>query len=184
MIKRGKRIFFNWNHLGQVWIETVIYTLIAFVMIGLILSFVNPKIQQLQDQAILQQSTTLMKTIDSTILAMGAAGNQRILEIDIKKGDLKIDGVKDQLVFEMQSQALYSEPGKVITDGNIQILTQKESGYNLVTLTRDYSSDYDIKVDGADTVKTLSTTSTSYQLSILNEGEASDGRTILNMSVE
>jgi uncharacterized membrane-anchored protein YitT (DUF2179 family) len=58
---------------GQVWIETVIYTLIAFVMIGLVLSYATPKIQELQDQAIIQQSIDMMKQIDSTISTMGAA---------------------------------------------------------------------------------------------------------------
>ena len=28
---------------GQVWVETVVYTLIAFVLIGLVLSFAKPK---------------------------------------------------------------------------------------------------------------------------------------------
>lgn len=31
------------NRSGQVWIETVIYTLIAFVMIGLVLSYARPE---------------------------------------------------------------------------------------------------------------------------------------------
>ena len=44
------------NKRGQVWVETVIYTLIALVMIGLVLSFVQPKIMELQDKATLQQS--------------------------------------------------------------------------------------------------------------------------------
>ena len=184
MIKRGKRNFFNWNFRGQVWIETVIYTLIAFVLIGLILAFARPKIEELQDQAILQKSTSMMKDIDSTILTMGAAGNQRVLELSIQKGDLKIDGINDEMIFEMQSQSVYSEPGKNISDGDLTVLTIPESGYNLVTLTRNYSSDYDLEIDGADTVKTINAASTSYQLSILNEGQAADGRTILNISVE
>jgi len=82
----------NWRKIGQVWIETVIYTLIAFVMMGLILSYAKPKIEEIQDNALLKQSTEMLKTIDSTILTMGAAGNQRTPGVTIKKGSLTIDG--------------------------------------------------------------------------------------------
>lgn len=176
-------IFLVKNRKGQVWIETVIYTLIAFVMIGLVISYARPKIEELQDRAILEQSTQMIKEIDSTILAMGAAGNQRVLEIGVKKGVLKIDCPTDKMIFEMESRGVYSEPGKEINDGNIIILTQKKSGYNLVTLTRDYGADnYNLKFEGKEEVKILSKASNPYKLSILNEGD-SEGRTLLNMSV-
>jgi len=64
---------------GQVWVETVIYTLIAFVMIGLVLAYAKPKIEELQDKALIEQSIEMMKDIDSTILRMGGAGNQRLI---------------------------------------------------------------------------------------------------------
>ncbi len=168
---------------AQVWIETVIYTLIAFVMIGLVLSFAKPKIEEIQDSTILQQSTEMMKEIDSIILTMGAAGNQRIIEIGIKKGDLKIDGQGDKIIFEMESQSVYSEPGKEVNDGNIIVLTEEKSGYNLVTLTRDYGEDnYDLQVEGENKIKVISKASTSYKLSILNEGEI-EGKTTLDISI-
>jgi type II secretory pathway pseudopilin PulG len=168
---------------GQVWIETVIYTLIAFVMIGLVLSYARPKIEQLQDNAILQQSIDMMKQIDSTILDMGGAGNQRILEIGVKKGTLNLDCINNKMIFEMESKSLYSEPGKSINDGSVIIFTEKKTGYNLVTLTVDYSSNYDLKFEGNDILKSISKASTSYKLSILNEGQNLNGKTIINMSL-
>ncbi len=171
---------------GQVWIETVIYTLIAFVMIGLLLSYARPKIQELQDQAIVQQSTEMMKQIDSTILNLGAVGNQRILEIGIKAGDLKIDGANDKIIFELESKGVYSEPDKKISDGSVVILTQKKSGYNLVTLTIDYSANYDMKFSGQDILKTISKASNTYKLSIINKGEGTVGtatKTVLDLSL-
>ena len=178
-----KKIAREKNKLGQVWVETVIYTLIAFVLMGLVLSFARPKIQELQDQAIIQQSTDMLKQIDSTILNIGAQGNQRILEITIKQGDLKIDSVNNKIIFEMQSQALYSEPGKNVNDGSVIALTEKESGYNLVTLTLDYSQNYDIEFQGSKTTKTISKASNSYKLSILNDGTDVNGKTILDISI-
>jgi len=171
------------NRSGQVWIETVIYTLIAFVMIALVLSYARPKIQELQDRAILQQSTDMLKQISSTLSTMNGAGNQRILEIGVKAGTLNIDAVTDRIIFQLESQSLYSEPDKSINDGDVIVLTQKKSGYNLVTLTRDYSSDYDLKFEGKDEVKVISKSSNSYKLIIINNGANSNGKTIMNMSL-
>jgi len=171
------------NKRGQVWVETVIYTLIAFVLIGLVLAFARPKIEEIQDQAVLQQSTEMMKQIDTTILTMGAAGNQRILEIGIKKGNLKMDCVNDKIIFEMESQSIYSEPEVEISDGNIIILTEKMSGFNRVTLTINYNEKYDLKFEGKDELKDISSASTSYKLTILNKGEGTDGRIIMDMSL-
>ena len=41
---------------AQIWIETVIYTLIAFVILGAVLGFAKPKIEELQDKSIIEQS--------------------------------------------------------------------------------------------------------------------------------
>jgi len=168
---------------GQVWIETVIYTLIAFVMIGLVLSYARPKIQEIQDQALLKQSTDMLKQIDSTLLSMGSAGNQRILEISIKKGELKIDGELEKIIFEMESKTLYSEPDKEITDGSVIILTQKGADTNLVSLTLDYDDVYNLKVQGKDELRTLSSASTPYKFSILNEGADTNGEPIMNITI-
>ena len=170
------------NSRGQVWIETVIYTLIAFVMIGLVLSYAQPKIQQAQDTTIIEQSITMMKEIDSTILNIGATGNQRILEIGIKKGDLIIDGITNKIIFQMESQSVYSEPGTSIPDGSVIILTEEQSGYNLVTLTEDYNEDYNIRFSTEDREKKLSKASTSYKLIILNKG-TEEGKIILDFSL-
>lgn len=168
---------------GQVWIETVIYTLIAFVLIGLVLAFAKPKIEEIQDQAILDQSTEMLKTIDATIITMGSSGNQRILEIGINEGSLIIDGKNDKIIFELESKNMYSEPGKEINDGDVIVLTEEKSGYNLITLTLDYSENYDFKFNGADEEKTINKASTSYNLYILNEGKNSNGKTVMNVSL-
>jgi type II secretory pathway pseudopilin PulG len=173
----------NKKRKGQVWVETVIYTLIAFVMIGLILSYATPKIQEAQDQAIIQQSIEMMKELDSTILNIGATGNQRVIEIGIKKGYLEIDGINDKLVFEIESQSIYSEPGKEIADGSVIILTEEKSGYNLVTLTNDYSENYNIQFDEEENSKKISKASNSYKLTILNKGADVNGKIILDFSL-
>ncbi len=183
-MKRGGIIFQKKNYKGQVWIETVIYTLIAFVMIGLVLSYAKPKIEEFQDKTILQQSTDMMRKIDSTILTMGATGNRRKLEIGIKKGELKIDGFNDKIIFEMESKNLYSEPGEIVNDGEVIVLTQRKSGYYNVTLTLSYVGEENIRFEGKDEMKVISKASTPYNLIIKNEGKGTDGRLILNMSIK
>ena len=41
---------------GQIWVETMVYTLIAFALIGIVLMFVKPKIEEIQDTSIIEQS--------------------------------------------------------------------------------------------------------------------------------
>jgi hypothetical protein len=114
---------------------------------------------------------------------MGSAGNQRILEISIKKGKLKIDGELEKIIFEMESKSLYSEPGKEITDGSVIILTEEGADTNLVRLTLDYNDVYNLKIQGRDELRTLSAASTPYKFSILNEGVDTNGKPIMNLTI-
>ncbi|GAF97569.1 unnamed protein product, partial [marine sediment metagenome] len=145
---------------GQVWVETIIYTLIAFVMIGLVLFFATPKIGQVQDKSIIEQTVTVMENIDTTISAIGVAGNKRLVELKIRKGDLKIDSANDMLIFEMISRHAYSEPGVDIPEGNIIIHTTKKGDLNIVNLTRDYSGLYNITYQLGDELKTITKSAT------------------------
>ncbi|HTY43832.1 MAG TPA: hypothetical protein VMC80_01175 [Patescibacteria group bacterium] len=166
MKKRGR--FFR-NKLAQVWVETVIYTLIALVMIGLVLAYAKPKIEELQDRTIIEQSLSMMKDIDTTILTMGGSGNQRTLSVNIKRGDLKIDGINDRLVFEINSNYQYSEPGVPLADGNIIISTSESGSSYFTNLTRNYP-DYNISYEGMNQIKTISQSATSYNFLISNKG--------------
>ena len=182
-MKRGID-FSSKNHKGQVWVETVMYTLIALVMIGLVLTFARPKIQELQDKALIDQSVNMLKQIELTILDMGGyAGNQRVFELGIKKGELKIDSINDKIIFEIESMNTYSEPGKVINDGNLFIYTQTKGDMNIVNLTRDYSSSYNIRFNGGEELEILTTSSVSYRLFLTNNGQDADGKTIIDISI-
>lgn len=155
---------------GQVWVETVIYTLLAFIMIGLVVSYVKPKVEEMQDKTVIEQSSEMMKEIDAVILTMNGAGNQRILEIMIKEGQLKIDGINDLLTFETDSKYMYTEPRTKIEDGNIVIYTKTKGAAYAINLTRYYSEGYNITFEGIDQERTITRSSNSYKLSILNKG--------------
>lgn len=170
---------------GQVWIETVIYTLIAFVMIGSVLAFVKPKVEEMQDKAIIEQSIGMMEDINTIVLSLvhGGAGNKRKIELGIKKGILMIDGQNDKLIFEIESRNTYSEPGEDIYYGDILVHTEKNGKLNIVTLTSDYSEAYNLTFQNGDVIKTLSKGSTPYKLFISNEGKLND-LTVLDFEVD
>jgi|TARA_B100001971_G_C18130016_1_gene504294 uncharacterized protein (UPF0333 family) len=159
------------NKRGQVWIEVVIYTLIALILIGAVLAFVTPKIEEIKDKAIIEQSIAMMQNIDKIITSVeGVAGNKRIIDLGIKKGTLKIDAQKDEIIFEIKSEYIYSQPGEQINIGDIIALTEKTGSLNKITLTSNYS-EYDLTYDGENESKLITHSSTPYKLSIKNKGE-------------
>ena len=169
---------------AQVWVETVIYLLIAFVMIGLVLSFVKPKIEQIRDKAIIEQSIEVLNNVDQVFSEIEKTpGNKRIVEIGIKKGEFIIDSANDLLEFYIQSSYVYSEPGENVTIGKINITTVSKGKYNDVTLKVDYSGQYNMTYKGKDESKTLSKASVPYQLIISNTGEDSNQKTVINFDL-
>jgi hypothetical protein len=172
--------FFSQNR-GQIWIETVMYTLIAFVMIGLVLTFAKPKIEELQDKALIDQSIRMLKDMDQIIflLIQGGPGNQREIELGIKKGELKIDAINDKIIFEMQSSHIYSEPREIVNDGNLIVYTETKGNLNIVNLTSDYSGSYNIKYDGKDELQILTASSVPYKLFLSNDGDIDEYNKII-----
>lgn len=156
---------------GQIWVETVMYTLIAFVMIGLVLGFAKPELEKMQDRAIIEQSIKVLKEIDILILNMGEAGNQRLVKLDVNKGSLEIDAEEDRLVFKVESKYTYCEPGASISDGSLIINNKKIGAFNLINITRDYSTRYNITYEERDELKTINKAAISYTLLISNKGK-------------
>lgn len=160
---------------GQVWVETVIYTLIALVLIGLILTFVKPKITELQDKVIIQQSISMLNNVNNVItsLSEGGPGNKRKIDLNLKAGSLTIDGINNQIIFSMESNYQFSEPGRDVNYGNLVVNTETMNDLNTVNLTLNYSSSYNITYQGKKIEKTITKSSTPYSLFITNNGGSS-----------
>jgi len=173
------------NKKAQVWVETVIYTLIAFVLIGAVLAFVKPKLDEFQDKSIIEQTLTAVEDINNIInsLVQGGSGNKRLLELTINKGILNINGESDELIFEIESRYLYSEPGNDITIGSAKIKTEKKGKFNLVTTNMSYSQKYDITYDKKNINKLLNKAATPYKIAISNDGKNNDGKTKIDFTV-
>jgi len=157
---------------GQVWVETVTYTLIAFILISLVLYFAKPKIQELQDKTILEQSTKMLKEIDSVMREVGdgETGNKRKIELTLKDGSLEINPVSSKIVFELESRYKYSEPGEIVQDGNLIIVTEEKGKYNKVNLTLDYTGEYTLTQSGTTETKIITKASNPYNIFITNKG--------------
>lgn len=170
------------NKHGQLWVETVIYTLIAFVMISAVLAVAQPQIAKIQDRTYLEQSISMLKDINDIFISItqGGTGNKRLIEVGINKGELKIDAVNDKLIFEMEGSYLYSEPDADISDGDIIIHTKKKGDGYVVNMSRDYSDTYNITFQGNDEIKTLSQSTAAYKLYITNKGRDSSNKIIID----
>lgn len=170
---------------GQVWVETVIYTLIAFVLIGAVLAIAQPRIEEIQDKAFIEQSLGVMKDVDNIILslAQGGVGNKRVVELGLKKGSLTIDSENDKLVFEIDSAYKYSEPGVNIVDGDITIHTKSKGDIYTVNMTRTYSN-YNITYSGAESIKVIGKAAASYRMFISHDGKDSSNQIKIDFEVQ
>lgn len=168
---------------GQIWVETVIYTLIAFSVMGLVLAFVVPKVQETQDRGAIDQSISILQDIDSFITSIGDVGNQRKLSIVINKGTMTINSISEKIYFTLDSRYQYSEPGKNVSVGKIITDTERKGDNYIVSLTLNYQGQYNITYNGIEEVKELSSSSVPYQLSIANSGKDSSGNILINTKV-
>ncbi|MBT4376114.1 hypothetical protein HOD29_01950 [archaeon] len=157
---------------GQVWVETVTYTLIAFVMIGLVLSFAKPKIEELQDKAIIDQSIKMIKDIDSVLqdVGEGAIGNKRKVEISLKKGSLEVSPPNNTFIFELQGKYVYSQIGEDYKEGNLVIRTEETGKYNPVSIKSNYTKRYNLTYQNGNERKIITKSPTPYNLFITNKG--------------
>ena len=159
------------NEKAQVWIETFIYTLIAFIILGAILSFAKPKIEKMQDKSIIDQSIKMLENVNNIINEIKTTpGNKRELEVGMKKGSLTIDSENDQIVFNIETKYVYSEPGTLYKQGNINIYDKKVGEINKINATLDYQNKYNITWKNEEKLELLSQSSTPYKIFISNLG--------------
>lgn len=175
---------------GQVWVETVIYTLIALTIIGIFLSFAKPKIEEIQDKSIVEQSVDMLEEINKIMLSIvdGGIGNQRVIELGIKKGALMINSSGDQFIFEMDGKYTYTEPGveggqgPYIEIGNVIATTKKLGKISTVTLISNYTNIYNITYQNSEKLKVISKSPAPYKIAVLNRGETG-GITQIDISI-
>lgn len=169
-MKRGFVKFSKNTKRGQVWVETVIYTLIAFVVLGGVLAFAKPKIEELQDESAIQDSIKMLEKMDKKINEISpTTGNKRKLGLSVRKGSFLIDSKNNSLKFNIETSYQYSEPGRTVNQGDIKIMnTQVGEKYRL-NATLDYEN-YNLTWSGENKKELLSSSPTEYQIFVSNEG--------------
>src|SRR3989338_7771391 len=117
------KMLFLFRRRGQVWIETVIYTLIGLALMGLVLAILTPKIKDFRDRAVIEQSIDSLNVIDSKINEiLDAPGNRRKIELTIDKGKFIINATGNSTIFELgEMSSAYSEPGLSVTIGRVNV---------------------------------------------------------------
>lgn len=168
----------NWfqSKRGQVWIETVIYTLIGLVIIGTVLAFALPAIQKQKDKATISNSVDSLNELDNNILDVtrSGVGNTRVMDFLIGRGSLSINPLSNQINFEIDDSSYeYSQPGYDVklSGTNEKILTTKNGNKFKVLITLDYSNKVNITFNNQETNKTLTTVPTPYSIVVENNGK-------------
>lgn len=171
------RTIYKKNDKAQVWVESVLYLLIGLAIIGLILAFVKPKIAEIQDKIVIDQSLDLLKELDNEIIKVwnNGEGNQQVEEIEIKRGELVIKAQNNEIWYVLkESNVVYSQPGETFTIGNIERLTEKKGSTQDVYLKLKYRDSINLLFEGENKEKILTKAATPYKLSIRNNGTAID----------
>jgi type II secretory pathway pseudopilin PulG len=161
--------FFGDNRKGQVWVETVIYTLIGLAIIGLLLAVARPKINEMKDKLVIEQAIEALGNINDKIYEVQrAAGNQRSVDLKVGRGKFVVDSENDKIYWIIDSNYEYSEPGYNVSLGAMTVLTSDGDPWD-VRLEIEYGVDirYDNETTGT---KELMEASAPYKFYIKNLG--------------
>src|SRR3990167_9519809 len=87
------------NKKGDIWISAVLYFGLGIVVLSLILAAGLPVINKLRDKNIIIQTKDIMFSLDNLIrdVARSGAGEQRAVNLDIKKGQFLINNNHDTI---------------------------------------------------------------------------------------
>lgn len=170
---------------GQIWVETVIYTLIGVVLIGLVLAFAVPYIEEQKDRKIFDDTINALNQIDNSIeeVRRMGPGNQRQVDFLISEGKLVFDFDQgNNLSFELpESKYAASEIGRgadrdqgVFIDvpgTNLRMKTEiiGNEEYD-VLVVREFADTVDLKFDGEDVYTEFDKSAGAYRFIVENLG--------------
>lgn len=162
---------------SQIWVETVVYTLIGLSVIAIILTMALPQIEKSKDKVLIEQTVTALNVLDKKISEVEQSpGNSRVVEFSIYKGKLEISstGSADGLIrYTLEDTKLeLSEIGEEIKQGNIILKTEKMPARYKITLTMNYPN-LNITNKNKEEIKTLQAGTTPYKIIIENKETSS-----------
>ncbi len=164
--------------IGQIWIETVVYTIIGLTLIGVVLTFVTPKINEARDRSIVEQSIASLQILDdkvNEVYTQGIGSRRIISSFSLKRGTLTISDASDQIVLTLDGLSVpYSEPGIAVPYGRVLVLSTPGGKATTVTLTLDYSSSSSNPINIIYSGKPLTAGSIPYRLAVEHKATGVD----------
>lgn len=160
------------NNQAQVWIETVLYTVVILAIIAIVLSFTIPKINEGKDKLVIEQSITALKNLDRSIYdAARQTGNIRIVEFSLKRGNLHFYPNRGNITLTIGGlTSIYSEDGQVVYDGEVEMISTSGAKSNSINLTISYPANLPIQYKGKNDYVKINPSSLPYRFSIENTG--------------
>ena len=156
---------------GQVWVETVIYTLIGIALIGLVLAILTPKIKEFRDRSVIEQTIDSLNVFDSKVVdVLDAPGNKRKVTFGLERGTIFVDSLNNTIRYVLdESNVRYSEPGVSLDIGRINVTTQELTESYRISLYMSYK--YNITFNGKDSnSEQFTPVSIPYEFFIENKG--------------
>ncbi len=171
---------------AQIWVETVIYTLIGLTIIAILLSIAMPQIEKMKDKSVITQTTDALNILNSKILeAEESVGSIRIVNLKIAKGKLEINSIENKIVYSLEkTQFEMTQAGEAIKEGNIIIETKKASNKFDIFLTMNYNTTLNITYNGEKKSKIMQGGTAPYKIIIENKGFDSLRRINMSFNVD
>ncbi|MBD3203263.1 hypothetical protein GF327_03145 [Candidatus Woesearchaeota archaeon] len=127
------------NKKSQVWISAILYTLVASVALVLILEAGIPILERLKDSATFSQTKDTLLNLDQHIqeVANEGEGSQRMVNLEIKQGELLIGN--NQILWEFETKSRIVDPrtsrkyGNLVVTSNANVRTIENSTHYLLT---------------------------------------------------
>ncbi len=169
---------------GQVWVETVIYTLIGIAVLGVVLGIVKPKIEETRDKLVIDKAIEMLENLNRQVYDVKqAVGNSRTVDLKLNSGKIVFDSPNDKIVFNLEETRIeYSEPGTPIQYGSaLEIITVKNGNRYDVSIALDYKDKFDLKYTNENIEKTLNKASKPYTLLVSNTDTTDAGKPIINI---
>lgn len=170
---------------GQVWIESILYTLIGLALIGVTLAIVTPKITESRDRIVVEQSIDSLNKIAEKIdivIDTGPGNVRKISEFTMRRGELYFNSTEDKIILILSDlKNSYSEPGTAIQIGAVIVVSEEKARSSSVRLILNYQEKANLTFGGKDETKKFNPSSTPYSISIENRGRIDNNKLVINI---
>ena len=113
---------------GETWISVVLYIALGTIVLTIVLAAGMPVINKLRDKNIISETKDVFHQIDETVRTVinEGPGSQRIRTVQINKGLFQVRPDTDSVGWSMETKYIESEPGVVIKEGSLDILSYED----------------------------------------------------------